>query len=742
VIFERPAPRITQPPRPTGPVGRPDIIWGLPGTGGLLSEWAETVPDLMWPENIRTFGRMRHDSKLKAILSAYFLPLLRAHWAVDPEGIDRAEAVELVASDLGLPILGETARPAAAAIPMFNWFTHLRIALLQCVYGYMPFERWYRLAGGRTRLAGVQERMPHTIVIIDMDEQGVIQQVEQNTQVRPIEASRLLWYVHQREGANWAGLSLLRDCYTPWVLKHETMRVHATAIRRFGMGVPSVTAPPGATPAQVTQAQQMAAGMRAGDQSGAGLPAGFEYKLTGLTGSVPDALGFLEWLNQELIGSALAGILDLGTTKVGSRALGESFLDLFLLALQAEADAIGANVTYGEPNMPGLAKALVELNWGEGEPVPRIVAPDVGDRHEITALALNQLVTSGALVPDPELDGFIREMYGIPPRSAAYPVPAAPPPAPPVGGPAGGEPAPAGNPPGPAPAQVHARLTAAAATRAARARRAAEIRAAVKYRDMTPVEVAAGWDPETHQQQWASAVDQLLTAWRPVLDAQRAALVKQVAAAVAAGRPDRLASLKVDTSDGADLLAAAMKAVTTRAVTEAIAEAAHQHVAIDRAAVKPPGPWLGRVAKARAAVAGAWLAGQAAQFALHVAAPVKASAPGDAAGQFVAVKLDGLSDASLTAQLGAALTAAQNQGRMAAFAAAPDDAGPVQYVATELLDDTTCGPCKDVDGTTFGSQDEAEAAYANGGYVDCAGGERCRGTVMALWGDPAVSSLG
>src|SRR6266567_3548983 len=32
---------------PTSPIGRPDVLWGLPGAGGMLTEWAESVPDLL-----------------------------------------------------------------------------------------------------------------------------------------------------------------------------------------------------------------------------------------------------------------------------------------------------------------------------------------------------------------------------------------------------------------------------------------------------------------------------------------------------------------------------------------------------------------------------------------------------------------------------------------------------------------------------------------------------------------------
>lgn len=300
---------------PTSPVGAPDVLWGLPGQGGLLTEWAETVPDLTWPESIRTYGRMRRDPRLAAVLKAFFYPILRSTWVVDPAGVDRSEAVQLVAGDLGLPVLGSKGPPPkTAAVKGFNWYEHLRLALLHLVYGHMPFERWYNVTKGVTHLAGVAERQPHTVALIDLADDGSIKDLLQNTQQTPLAANRLLWYCHEKEGANWAGVSLLRESYTPWVLKHETLRVHATSIRRFGMGVPGVEAPPGATPGQVEQARQLAAGFRAGDSAGAGLPAGFKFTLTGLSGAVPDAVAFLGYLDQQMTGSCLAQIVELASS--------------------------------------------------------------------------------------------------------------------------------------------------------------------------------------------------------------------------------------------------------------------------------------------------------------------------------------------------------------------------------------------------------------------------------------------
>lgn len=723
---------------PTVPIGAPDVIWGQPGAGGLLTEWAESVPDLMWPESVRTFGRMRRDARLSSILKAFFLPILRSTWVVDPAGVDRAEAVDLVAGDLGLPILGEKAPAQASPVRGFSWHEHLRLAMLNLIYGHMPFEQWYEYRGGRTHLAGLQERQPHTIAIIDIDPQGYVRQVYQNTQEQPIPANRLLWYCNEREGANYAGVSLLRPCYTSWVLKHETMRVHATSIRRFGMGVPGVEAPPGATPGQITQAQQLASQMRVGDQSGAGLPSGFKFSLTGLTGSVPDAVGFLQFCNQEMTGSALAQIVELAHSTYGSRAVGESFLDLFLLSLQAVADQLGATATFGDPAMPGIARSLVEYNWGPGEPVPRIVSSDVGERHEATATAISALVTSGALMPDAGIDSYLRQAYGLPARSGPYTPPAPkggpkPPPGQQPAGGGGGQSPPGGGatqqqPPPAGPAGGREQTPAAAAGPLGSRTRRLRAQAAGLRRELSAVEAAAGFEPELLRDQGDRAVAALRYQWEPVQRAMMADIAEQVAAAVDGGRLHQVAAAAPDTAPAAALVEAGMQDMAWKGAMQLIREAAAQGVVIDPRAVRLDDARIGQVAQARAGLIGARLAAEAGKKTLSV---VAATAGSDAAGE-VTTHLAGLSDSPLEDQLLAAMTAAQNMGRIEAAHAGMDLTGGTA-TATEILDQNTCGPCEQVDGRRFASIDEAEAAYPSGGYRDCAGMLRCRGTIVINW---------
>lgn len=383
---------------------------GLVGIDASYVDVSESVMDLQWPLSVGTYSRMRRDPKLTAVLGAITLPIRRATWTVDPAGC-RDEVAQLVADDLGLPVLGREDEPGPARRRGVSWQRHLRMALQSLVYGHMPFEQRYDILNGQARLADLSERLPYTIRQIALDVDGNLLGIKQYiTGDTMIPVDRLLYYCHEREGAAWQGQSLLRPAFGPWLLKHEMWRVHATSIRRFGMGVPGVEAPPGATPQQITMAQQLASAARVDDTAGMGLPPGFNFKLTGLTGSVPDALAFVQYLDSQMSQMVLAQFLDLGQTRGGNRALGETFVDVFMLAIQAIADEIAETATQ-------LAVQMVDYNWGEDEPAPRLCANDIGTRQEVTATSLQLLLEAGAITPDPELEAYVRREYGLPERA-------------------------------------------------------------------------------------------------------------------------------------------------------------------------------------------------------------------------------------------------------------------------------------------------------------------------------------
>lgn len=375
--------------------------------GSMALDLYETIPALTYPLSIQTYGKMRFDPQIAAVLGAYTYPLRAATWAVNPRGC-RDEVVQLCADAWGLPIAGDNSGPGPARRRGVQWDEHLRLALLHLTFGHSPFAIAGDVTGDplRWRLTTLSERLPQTITDIEVNEDGSLKEIYQQGNRTPIKADGLLWYAHNREGAAWQGQSMLRPAYAPWLLKHEMLRVLAQSSRRFGMGVPTVKAPPGGTPADVEQAAQIAAGYRAGDQSGLGLPDGYHFDLTGLSGSVPDTLGFVRYLDSQIAQSVLVSVLNLDSSANGSRALGETMIGLLELSWQATAREITGPAT-------AMNVRMVDWNFGEDEPVPSILCTDIS-RPEVTSEAISALVTCGALTPDLTMENDLRIRYRMP----------------------------------------------------------------------------------------------------------------------------------------------------------------------------------------------------------------------------------------------------------------------------------------------------------------------------------------
>jgi hypothetical protein len=402
------------PTKPTGFVD-PYAASGNNYFSSLYSDVLEHIPDLVFPQSASVYSRMRRDPKLQAILQGWTLNLRRAQWQIDPAGC-KPEVVAVCADASGLNVAGDD-KPSAARLRGVSWSDHLAAALRMLTFGFSAFEMQADTTGGKAQLTGLWERPAWTLSHIHVDgKTGLLTGATQDALWRgtspQMPADRLVWYVNEREGSNWAGTSLLRSCYASWLIKEELRRIHAVANRRWSAGVPVMEAISGTNPSagQMIEAQQMASAARGGETAGAASPPGFTLKLLGLSGSIPDTLSFLQWLDQQMTGSALMGALDLGQTPNGSRALGDTFMDSFMLALEATAEAVADTATRQ------ILARVVAWNFGDQEPVPRIVVSGVGSRREVTAESLQMLLTSGALAADPALEAWVRREYRLPDR--------------------------------------------------------------------------------------------------------------------------------------------------------------------------------------------------------------------------------------------------------------------------------------------------------------------------------------
>lgn len=373
----------------------------------------EETPELRWPASIDVYERMRsQDAQIGSVLRAVTLPVRRTQWRLDPNGAD-PEVVQLVAEDLGLPVVGKSGQPVRRTAGRFSWDEHLRLALLMLPFGHSFFEQVYRIDGdGRARLRKLGPRLPKTIARVNIADDGGLRSIEQysptgsGTVTIPVTA--LVAYVNEREGGNWLGRSLLRGAYKNWLLKDRLLRVQFQSIDRNGMGVPVYEGAEGET--DLSAGEDIARSIRSGDNSGAALPHGAKLTLAGVTGELPDAERAIRYHDEQIARAVLAHFLNLGT-KTGSWALGSTFADFFVQSLQAVALEVADVATQH------IVEDLVDVNFGADVQAPRIVFDEIGSRRQLTAEAIRVLSDSGVIRTDDDLEEFVRSAYGLPPAN-------------------------------------------------------------------------------------------------------------------------------------------------------------------------------------------------------------------------------------------------------------------------------------------------------------------------------------
>lgn len=390
------------------------------GWGNLTSRYTyESNPDVKWPKSSEVYDRMRReDPQVKSVLRAVTLPILRTDWVVDGSGC-RPEVVAHVAADLGLAVKGEAFTAPLRSKGRLSFKEVLRLALLELVYGHSFFEQVYSYdQNGMAHIAKLAWRPPRTIAEIKVARDGGLVGIRQKGVVELISVDRLVAFVNEREGANWLGESLLRAAYKMAILKDRVLRIQALAAERNGLGMPVFTAPP--IPEgmpydeairwmeeQIARGEEIAKAARAGEAAGVSVANGSTLAFVGVTGKIPDLDKPIRYYDEQIARAVLAHFLNLGT-ETGSWALGSTFANFFTDSLNAVAQHIA------EVFNQHVIEDLVDLNWGENEPAPRLVPAAIGEQQPVTAEAIRALLEAGALTKDATLEEFLRAKYGLP----------------------------------------------------------------------------------------------------------------------------------------------------------------------------------------------------------------------------------------------------------------------------------------------------------------------------------------
>lgn len=403
---------------PTSELGA--VTHGSGGLGGQLAAWntfvdeTEFVPELVWPNSVQTYERMRADAQISSLFHATMLGIMRFKWSIDPNEADDA-MVQKISDDYNLPILGEqddeNTRPVGRRKNRFQFQDHQRKAFYAGIWGHYYFEQVGDIGDdGLWHLRKLAERPCRTIQEFRIADDGGLVSIVQNVQksgvtwgdVPEIPVDNLVGYVWDKEGANWVGRSWFREIFKNWVIKDRLMRIDAINHERAG-GVPYIEAQPGATFSEIDKLGEMAAKFRIGDTSGGAVPAGAKVNIAkGTNSSVVDSIRYHD---EAMARRFLLMVMQLGQTRTGSRALGESFIDFWADGLASIADWF--KDTFNEH----VIEDDIDWNYGEDVDVVPLLTYEFDPEFIVQDLAL--AVEKNIIVMDDELESYARKEMGL-----------------------------------------------------------------------------------------------------------------------------------------------------------------------------------------------------------------------------------------------------------------------------------------------------------------------------------------
>lgn len=686
---------------------------------------AERSPDLQWPRSIEWYDQMRNDAQCQGLYLGATAALMRYGWYIDPNECDPFYTA-LLANDLNLVVGADAAQAALASGAKsagfrsqgrFGWYRHLNTLLRAMIYGHYYFEQVGDITNDGPRgaqmwrLRKLGPRHPRSITEIKVAADGGLVSITQGFggagQPPPeIPVDRLVAYIWDQEPGNWVGRSIYRPMYRNWLVKDRLLRVDAIKHERNGVGMPIIEAPPGATRTDIQDLDAMAQEYKVGERGGGAVPYQTRLRLVGTEGSIPDTIGSIRFQNEEMARSMLMMFMQLGQTETGSRALGQSFIDWFAEQQTYIADwVVAITVQY-----------VIEDWWNWNVDPAAAQTPTLGYIQDAPTMADFQ----GAQLP-PEAQ--------TPPQAS--------------GGGLGGRAA-------HLPAQPSS--VRAADPTVSPSESVPRLPQRTLRRQPYPHEIAASTDFNALEDDAVAAQADAEAAW----NAERARLAQRISDDIAKAKASNVVEVVANAGQqAADEAAAAMaEAGASAPEAAAAAEAAFQkviastaHTATGRAQQELVKQGLLKAVKyggAKHLVVGQ----EGYQMAQDHASSLRASLVGNAQRLTARIKgsytsMDALAekvytdllsrqDVYASDQLKGMINTAVNEARTEVFTDADEDGERVTLYASELLDVNTCGACIGVDGQEL-SQEDAFALYGGGGYIDCEGGPRCRGTVVAVY---------
>jgi hypothetical protein len=417
-------------------MAKPDLnelgTTGLRRSGGFITE--EFLNQLRGRRGLLVYREMAdNDPVIGSILYAIEKVTLRLDWRIDP--YDDSDAAKEIAEfvDQCLEDMSDSFDQTLASI------------LSMLIYGFSFHEIVYKVRGGDVddpkRKSKYKDgkigwrkfpiRAQETLNNWMMDQEGGIQGFRQIDPTgggfREIPIEKGLLFRTTVNKNNPEGRSLLRNCFRPWYYKRRIEEIEAIGIERDLAGLPVAKVPPeylssGASAAQqavLAEITSIVQNIKRNEQEGVIFPKMydennnemFSLELLSSGGTRQfDTDKVISRYDQRISMSVLTDFILLGHERVGSFSLGSQKMDLWTMSIDAIAKSIAE--VFNQYAIP----RLIKLNSMNSELMPyltygQVSSVDLGELADY----VQKLTAAGVLMPDENLEAYLREQASLPP---------------------------------------------------------------------------------------------------------------------------------------------------------------------------------------------------------------------------------------------------------------------------------------------------------------------------------------
>ena len=253
---------------------------------------------------------------------------------------------------------------------------------------------------------------------------GMIQAPPPNYEHFTIPLEKALHFRTRSRKDNPEGRSILRNAYRSWYFKKRIQEIEGIGMERDLAGFPVLTGPeqldlwdaedPDMV-AMLSAAQTIVTNIRRDAKEGLVLPAGWKLELLSAGNRRQfDTNQIIDRYDKRIATTVIADFILLGQQAVGSFALSSDKTRLFALAIGTYLDVICEVF-----NKQGIPR-LIDLNGDHFKGItdyPKMVHGDIEDANlESLGTFISSMVTAGVLIPDEELEDFVRRAGNLPER--------------------------------------------------------------------------------------------------------------------------------------------------------------------------------------------------------------------------------------------------------------------------------------------------------------------------------------